>query len=135
MNIYSLLSRAFTLNCSIFPEAHIWMERLSSAFINIKTVLSRLLKRFFTLDTQHAHGTSFDSFEKILVPISSHNHSFCIFIELFNITYFRQHLHNLISEGKTNLWAEYNDWCVQRSDIHSLLFVIYLLNNFHIFAE
>ena len=28
-------------------------------------------ERFFTLDTQHAHGTSFDSFEKILVPISS----------------------------------------------------------------
>ena len=28
-------------------------------------------ERFFTLDTQHAHGTSFDLFEKILVPISS----------------------------------------------------------------
>ena len=40
----------------------------------------------------------------------------------FYITYFRQHLHNLISEGKTNLWAEYNDGCVQRGGIHSLLF-------------
>ena len=49
--------------------------------------------------------------------------------------FFRQHLHNLISEGKTNLWAEYNDGCVQRGGIHSLLFVIYLLNNFHIFVE
>jgi len=39
---------AFTLNCSIFLEAHIWMERLSSAFINIKTVLSSLLKRGFS---------------------------------------------------------------------------------------
>ena len=92
-------------------------------------------ERFFTLDTQHAHGTSFDSFEKILVPISSHDHSFWIFIQPFDITYFQQHLHNLISEGKTNLWAEYNDGYVQRGGIHSLLFVIYLLNNFHIFAE
>ena len=39
-------------------------------------------ERFFTLDTQHAHGTSFDSFEKILVPISSHDHSFWTFIQL-----------------------------------------------------
>ena len=92
-------------------------------------------ERFFMLDTQYAHRTSFDLFEKILVPISSHDHSFWIFIQPFDITYFRQHLHNLISEGKTNLWAEYNDGCVQRGGIHSLLFVIYLLNNFHIFVE
>ena len=46
--------------------------RSKEAVFDIKT----FEERFFMLDTQHAHGTSFDSFEKILVPISSHDHSF-----------------------------------------------------------
>ena len=69
-----------------------------------KTVLSRFLKRGFSRWIRSTRmETSFESFEKILVPISSHDNSFCILIQLFDITYFRQHLHTLISEGTTNL--------------------------------
>ena len=143
------LISSFTQNEYLFPFEQSYYAELQDFFRKLifewrdfrlslstqNSFIKTFEERFFTLDTQHAHGTSFDSFEKILVPISSHDHSFWIFIQPFDITYFRQHLHNLISEGKTNLWAEYNDGCVQRGGIHSLLFVIYSLNNFHIFVE
>ena len=128
--------QSFYTELQHFPRSsYLTRETFVCLYQHQNSFIKTFEERFFTLDTQHAHGTSFDSFEKILVPISSHDHSFCNFIQLFDITYLQQHLQKLISEGKTNLWAEYNDGCVQRSGIHSLLFVIYLLNNFHIFVE
>ena len=99
-----------------------------------KTVLSRRLKRGFSRWIRSTH------MELLLIWENSCSNFFpwpliLNFHSTFDITYFRQHLHNLISEGQTNLWAEYNDGCVQRGGIHGLLFVIYLLNNFHIFVE
>ena len=45
-------------------------------------------------------------------------------------THFLKHfLENLISEGTTSLWVEYNDGCAQGCGIHSLLFVIILFSH------
>ena len=153
--IQVLFDATFTLNCSRFigfcrKLYLISLVAQKRTFIHFRAELLRWIAAFsrklifewsdfrLSLSTQNSFIKTFerfslwirstsDSFEKILVPISSHDHSFWIFIQPFDITYFRQHLHNLISEGTTNLWAEYNDGCVQRGGIHSPLFVFICL--------
>ena len=69
------------------------------------------------------------TFEKILLlSFSSTATHFDITKRITN--HFRKHFaENLISEGTTSHWVEYNDGCAQRYGIHSLLFVIILFSH------
>ena len=69
------------------------------------------------------------TFEKILLlSFSSTATHFDITKRITN--HLRKHFaKNLISEGTTSHWVEYNDGCAQRYGIHSLLFVIILFSH------
>ena len=95
-----------------------------------KTVLSRLLKRGFSCWIRSTHmELLLNRSRKFLfqfLPTTTH---FELSFNFWHHIFFRQHLHNLISEGKTNLWAEYNDGCVQRvaSIAFCLLSICYII--------
>ena len=121
---------AFTLNCSMFLKflpQFVW--KWSILQLQMQIVFKNILRGILRWNTACTGNFCTLTFEKILLL------SFSFTATHFDITkriitHFRKHFaENLISEGTTSHWVEYNDGCAQRYGIHSLLFVIILFSH------
>ena len=120
---------AFTLNCSMylkFLPQFVW--KCSIRQLQTQIVFKNILRGIFTLK-RSMYRKFLLTFEKILLlSFSSTATHFDITKRITN--HLRKHFaKNLISEGTTSHWVEYNDGCAQRYGIHSLLFVIILFSH------
>jgi len=120
---------AFTLNCSMylkFLSQFVW--KCSIRQLQTQIVFKNILRGIFTLK-RSMYRKFLLTFEKILLlSFSSTATHFDITKRITN--HLRKHFgKNLISEGTTSHWVEYNDGCAQRYGIHSLLFVIILFSH------
>jgi len=106
-----------------FSEVSVQIQVRDILSVFTKDNIFRNVHWTFLLERSMYTGSSIRHPSRIFSE-SSHGHSF-----QFNVTHdnssSREQNSDLISEGKTSPWVEYNDGCAWGCGIHSLLFVIY----------